>query len=238
MNDDEGIDFRKLEKELALAVEADAKYVRENDAKFRAVEQRVASYEEFRDIVSAAHLKPLERKDITGEKSRKQPWNPHAHSKSQTTSTNSNLPLLSVSKMPQTTHEFTKVWKRQCKTELEKYQLLLGIGGQGLRTIFKAEISMGHLGEFLVILHNCLDEKDTNKVFDILQQLSRTNRFDLSLKFLGEEEKVVASKLFKQLEANICGSESEDRESEGERKVNVELIQELGRTYGVTGRSD
>ena len=66
MNDDEGIDFRKLEKELALAVEADEKYLRENDAKFRAVNQRVGSYEEFRDIVSTAHLKPLERKDITG----------------------------------------------------------------------------------------------------------------------------------------------------------------------------
>lgn len=66
MNDDEGIDFRKLEKELALAVEANEKYLRENDAKFRAVNQRVGSYEEFRDIVSTAHLKPLERKDITG----------------------------------------------------------------------------------------------------------------------------------------------------------------------------
>jgi len=66
MNEDEGIDFRRLERELALAVEADAKYDRENSAKFRAVEQRVGSYEEFRDIVSAAHLKPLERKDITG----------------------------------------------------------------------------------------------------------------------------------------------------------------------------
>lgn len=66
MNEDEGIDFRKLEKELALAVEADEKYLRENDAKFRAVNQRVGSYEEFRDIVSAAHLQPLERKDITG----------------------------------------------------------------------------------------------------------------------------------------------------------------------------
>lgn len=234
MSDDDGIDFRKLEKELALAVEADAKYVRENDAKFRAVEQRVASYEEFRDIVSAAHLKPLERKDITGEKSGKQPWNPHAQGKSQTTLTNSNLSLLPASKMPKTTHEFTKAWKRQCKTELDKYQLLLGIGGQGLRSIFKAEISMGHLGEFLVILHNCLDEKDTSKILVILQELSRTNRFDLCLKFLGEEEKVVASKLFKQLEANICGSELEDRESEEERKVYVELIQELGRTYGVT----
>ena len=171
---------------------------------------------------------------LTGEKSRKQPWNPHAHGKPQTTSTNSNLSPPSVSKMPTTTHEFTKIWKRQCKTELEKYQLLLGIGGQGLRTIFKAEISMGHLGEFLVILHNCLDEKDANKIVDILQQLSRTSRFDLSLKFLGEEEKVVASKLFKQLEANICGSELEDSESEEERKVKVELIKELGRTYGMT----
>ena len=67
MNEEEGIDFRKLERELALAVEADEKYDRENSAKFRAVEQRVGSYEEFRDIVSAAHLKPLDRKDITGQ---------------------------------------------------------------------------------------------------------------------------------------------------------------------------
>ena len=171
---------------------------------------------------------------LTGEKSRKQPWNPHAHGKTHTTSTNSNVSLPSASKMPKTTHEFTKIWKRQCKTELEKYQLLLGVGGQGLRTIFKAEISMGHLGEFLVILHNCLDENDTNKIFDILQELSRTNRFDLSLKFLGEEEKVMASKLFKQLEVNICGSELEDIESEEQQKVSVELIQELRRSYGVT----
>jgi hypothetical protein len=66
MAEDEGIDFRKLEKELALAVEADAKYQRENAAKFRAVEQRVGSYEEFKDIVAASHLKPLEKKDRLG----------------------------------------------------------------------------------------------------------------------------------------------------------------------------
>ena len=141
--------------------------------------------------------------------------------------TNSNLPLSSASKLPQTTHEFTKVWKRQCKTEVEKYQLLLKIGGQGLRTIFKTEISMGYLGEFLVVLHNYLEEKDTNNVFEILQQLSRTNRFDLSLKFLGEEEKTLASKLFRRLE-------SEETESAEGRNVNAELIQELGRTYGMT----
>lgn len=47
-DDDKAIDFRKLEKELDSAVEAEAKYWRENDAKFRAVNQKVASYDEFR----------------------------------------------------------------------------------------------------------------------------------------------------------------------------------------------
>ena len=42
------IDFAKLEKELDQAVEKDARYWRENEAKFRAVEQRVETYEQFR----------------------------------------------------------------------------------------------------------------------------------------------------------------------------------------------
>lgn len=66
MENEEGIDFNKLEKEFNRAVEADAKYQRENAAKFRAVEQRVGSYEEFKDIVAASHLKPLEKKDRLG----------------------------------------------------------------------------------------------------------------------------------------------------------------------------
>ena len=171
---------------------------------------------------------------ITGEQSLKQPWNPHAQGKSHTTSMNlTSLPLSSAFKIPQTAHEFTKVWKRQCKTEIEKYQLLLKIGGQELRTIFKAEISMGYLGEFLLILHNCLEDNDTKEVLNILMQLSKTNRFDLSLKFLGEEETNLASKLIKRLEANISGTESLE-ESEEEKRKNVEVIQELGRIYDVT----
>jgi len=42
------IDFNKLEIELASAVEADQRYWRENDAKLRAVQQKVATYDEFR----------------------------------------------------------------------------------------------------------------------------------------------------------------------------------------------
>ena len=42
------IDFNALEEELHAAVEADARYWRENDAKFRAINQKVGSYEEFK----------------------------------------------------------------------------------------------------------------------------------------------------------------------------------------------
>lgn len=42
------IDFSRLRREFAQAKEKDERYWRENDAKFRAVNQRVASYEEFR----------------------------------------------------------------------------------------------------------------------------------------------------------------------------------------------
>ena len=43
----EKIDVRKVESELVAALAADRKYERENDAKIRAVTQKVASYEEF-----------------------------------------------------------------------------------------------------------------------------------------------------------------------------------------------
>jgi hypothetical protein len=45
---EDSINFDKLEKELEAAVESDNRYWRENDAKFRAINQKVATYEEFR----------------------------------------------------------------------------------------------------------------------------------------------------------------------------------------------
>ena len=51
------INFLALEKELECAVEADKKYRRENDAKFRALHQKVATYEEFRYAIE--YLKEL-----------------------------------------------------------------------------------------------------------------------------------------------------------------------------------
>nr|XP_020477329.1 coiled-coil domain-containing protein 103 [Monopterus albus] len=75
MSEHDVIDFSALERELQAAVESEQRYSRENEAKLRAVSQRVGSYNEFRDLVLACHLKPLEKKDKDGAP-RKQPWNP------------------------------------------------------------------------------------------------------------------------------------------------------------------
>uniref|UniRef100_UPI0037E7C834 coiled-coil domain-containing protein 103 n=1 Tax=Semicossyphus pulcher TaxID=241346 RepID=UPI0037E7C834 len=72
------IDFSALERELQGAIESEQRYKRENDAKLRAVSQRV-SYSQFRDLVLSCHLRPLEKKDKDGAP-RKQPWNPIAPS--------------------------------------------------------------------------------------------------------------------------------------------------------------
>ncbi|XP_029997825.1 dynein axonemal assembly factor 19 [Sphaeramia orbicularis] len=69
------INFSALQRELQTAVEAELKYKRENDAKLRAVNQKVASYQEFRDLVLASHLKPL-HKTHTDASPWKQRWNP------------------------------------------------------------------------------------------------------------------------------------------------------------------
>uniref|UniRef100_A0A669DGD3 Dynein attachment factor N-terminal domain-containing protein n=1 Tax=Oreochromis niloticus TaxID=8128 RepID=A0A669DGD3_ORENI len=72
------IDFSALERELQVVVESERRHQRENDAKLRAVSQR-ASYDQFRDLVLACHMKPLEKKDKDSAP-RKQPWNPVARS--------------------------------------------------------------------------------------------------------------------------------------------------------------
>lgn len=42
------IDFTALERELQGAIESEQRYKKENEAKLRAVHQRVSSYNEFR----------------------------------------------------------------------------------------------------------------------------------------------------------------------------------------------
>ncbi|XP_075071474.1 dynein axonemal assembly factor 19 [Mixophyes fleayi] len=196
MNDSEALDFRELERELANAVAADQKYQRENDAKFRAIHQKVASYEEFRDIVLASNLKPLERKDKIGG-DRKQPWNPTA-----TTNSLSREPactmLQDALSEPKNAFEFTRNWRRI--EGKKRYDFLLQIGAKKLSCIFHTEVCSGLVGEFLLVLEENLQSIHLEEVMEILQCLAETQRFDLNLLFLSKLENERCKELFVKLQ--------------------------------------
>ena len=56
-------DTGALERELAASVEADARYHREDDMKKRAITV-APTYDDFRNMVACAHLKPLSRAEV------------------------------------------------------------------------------------------------------------------------------------------------------------------------------
>ncbi|XP_046860018.1 coiled-coil domain-containing protein 103-like [Xenia sp. Carnegie-2017] len=207
MNNDGTINFEKLEEQLLVAVEEDAKYKRENDAKFRAVAQRVGSYEEFKDIVAASHLKPLEKKDKEGLHNRKQPWNPYANQQCEKKASSQRIQEKDVYGIPKNSYDFQKFWRAFQKDQVKQYGFLINTKGSVLGNIFKAEIPMGLLGEFLNILNKNWKQEDALIIFDILDNISQVKRFNLSLQFLNKQERDGSVDLFEKLKTALIFSE-------------------------------
>ena len=97
------------------------KYWRENDAKFRAIEQRVPTYEDFRQMVLGSHLRPLEKgeslRDEKGQIATKKVWNSMAEA-SGPNAVVSSFEVESYQQMvmkhakPKSSLEFVKVWNQ------------------------------------------------------------------------------------------------------------------------------
>ncbi|KAI7803684.1 coiled-coil domain-containing protein 103 [Triplophysa rosa] len=196
------INFCALEKEVQAALEADRKYQRENDAKFRALHQNVASYEEFRDIVLASHLKPLDKKDISGAP-RKQPWNTIAAGLKHKSTSPEVIQAQFSEIQPRSTPEFSREWRRFGGSSYEKYNLLVSLGGKALQEIFRTEVCFGLLGEFLLILSQGVKSGDEVKVTEVLDGLSKTGRFSLNLSLLSQAEQKACEELFNRLRAAV-----------------------------------
>ncbi|XP_051894373.1 coiled-coil domain-containing protein 103 [Pristis pectinata] len=242
MEESETIDFQALERELQVALALDEKHKRENDAKFRAIHQKVGSYEEFRDIVLASHLKPLELRDKLG--ARNQPWNTCARLTSSEDSIMLTLPNSQhTDSQPRTAAEFSRDWRRYYCTGPEKYAFLLTLGAQLLGNIFHAEIGFGLLGEFLVILCDHFQPGDAQAIYWILLHLSQTQRFSLNVDFLSSREREKCQRLFQLLEEKLGGvvqqggeteqdpEETTKEEHAAEEAINVITLQQLMKAY-------
>ncbi|XP_054252461.1 coiled-coil domain-containing protein 103-like [Indicator indicator] len=194
----DALDAAALEQELLAAVAADEQRARENEAKLRALRQGVPSYEEFRNIVLASHLKPLEKKDKV-EKRRKVLWNPCTSQAKAPQGSEVEIPQ-ELEQLPATSAEFYRAWRRRLKSEKEKYQFLLALGGEALGRIFQADLGFGLLGDFLKVLAENICPEDRASVLQLLQSLSGTNRFGLNVDLLSRSEKESSRDLFGKLQ--------------------------------------
>ncbi|XP_076629415.1 dynein axonemal assembly factor 19 [Colletes latitarsis] len=226
------IDYKNLELELVEALKADELYRLQNDAKIRAVEQNVPTYEDFRQMVNAAHLKPLQRMDVRSKV--KGFWNPLVNKNNSNTkktlefkdkrfdeSKSSNVPS---DELPNTYEEFIRVWKTIDGYEA-KFNYLRDLREMLREKIFRTEIPSVL---FIELINVCLDRTvaladDIDPVVDILTVFSQCNRFCLTVCFMGENERATSTRLFHNLLARA--------ECRDERLKNA--IKSLGLTYGI-----
>ncbi|XP_045841423.1 coiled-coil domain-containing protein 103 [Meles meles] len=235
------IDFKALEKELQAALTADEKYKRENAAKLRAVEQRVASYEEFRGIVLASHLKPLERKDKIGGK-RTVAWNCRATQRETSQDEATEVSQEKTLFQPETSADFYRDWRRHLRSGPERYEALLQLGGPKLGHLFQTDVGFGLLGELLVALADQVRPVDRLVVLGILRSLAGTGRFALNLSLLSPTERERCRGLFQKLQTTSAprptmeGLSQKERgleEQPGELQEEERLLQELRALYQV-----
>lgn len=206
---EESIDFNKLQREFYTAKEADRKYWRENEAKFRAVNQKVGSYEEFRDMVTASHLTPLDRGDITGVKGTPQPWNSVVNSVSSRQGDTENKEFVlssiatpSVSSIT-TRDDFLKGWS----SAIDKTAFILSFDISFIESIFKYDIPFDFIETTVrTMLKDVPSIEIISKIVNVFRAIARCERFALAVKFLGKGDKENIKRLFDEFERMECST--------------------------------
>ncbi|XP_076239509.1 dynein axonemal assembly factor 19 [Calliopsis andreniformis] len=206
------INYKNLEWELQGALRADNLYQLQNDAKLRAIEQNVPTYEDFRQMVNAAHLKPFKCNNSTYKI--KGLWNPVINNNHPNTTMeliqlkriqpdkNKNSYILE-DKLANTCEEFIHVWKTIEEDE-RKFKYLRELRHILQEKIFRTEIPSMLFAELINICSKAVVNADNiMDILEILSILSKCNRFHLTIRFMCENEREMCTRLFHDLDARI-----------------------------------
>lgn len=214
------IDIAKIQSHVQKECLAEERYKRENSAKFRAIEQKVPTYEDFRQIVLASHLKPLEKGETLANVKIKNmnTWNmaknQSANGESDSNSKNDDIyenkeKLLQLK--PTNNLEFLKIWrildeKYDCDA---KWAFLHNVGVELTQKIFLPEINGDILGKFIQLFAFKLKketnttEMDAKLVVDFMNCFARCQRFSLNRMFLKKEELQMCQEICVELDKQI-----------------------------------
>eukprot|EP00039_Didymoeca_costata_P025437 m.13328 g.13328 ORF g.13328 m.13328 type:complete len:229 (-) comp4833_c0_seq1:73-759(-) len=201
---EDGIDFKELEQVVNNQLAADAKYDREDAAKFRAVNQRVATYDEFENIVKGAHLSPM-KEDVANLQLKRTHWSSSGrsdtrrreahktdingtktdevsdgdqHGKNQ----DSSLPDKHESKM--TSVEFIKTMNA-IKDSKEMALFIANVDPERLNFLFGKNLSDEHI----MSIFRGATHMTPSKALPIINKLKSVERFDMVCMFLSDGDK-------------------------------------------------
>ncbi|EDQ92295.1 uncharacterized protein MONBRDRAFT_21844 [Monosiga brevicollis MX1] len=173
------INFDRLEQSLQRSVEKEERYWRENDAKFRAMAQKVATYEEFEDIVKASHIKPL-TEDITQLDLKRSSWTTSGrqqerHRRKLVGADPASSPDLDNTTVPATPQDFVRRWRS--RNGPQRYSLAI-------------------LAQVLTALHENYQSTDREAVSLLLRACGKAPRFALATEFFTPDDCDVAKQLW------------------------------------------
>ncbi|XP_025409862.1 coiled-coil domain-containing protein 103 [Sipha flava] len=205
-------DFKSLEDELIDNVEKDVRYWQQNDAKLRAV-KNVSTYQEFSDIVKAAHLRPLTKKEIECKSNPSVVWNNVATCNMQDNSKQSSDSISDVdiikdnipSACSPKVQEFIVSFRR-LNAAKHRYKYLSLHGAEHVASTFhNEEIPPSVLVELLetLLIFPSNSVPDIVAVTRLLDVITGTKRFELAIEFLSSTELDTLCNLFDKLEESL-----------------------------------
>ncbi|CBY08446.1 unnamed protein product [Oikopleura dioica] len=171
------------------------RYQLENSAKFRAVDQRVATYDEFKGIVDGSHLQALDRKEQVDSilAPNKHCWNPVAAALDKEIEKMTKAVQLEYAVDTISTYsEFKKSWRRARNNIATRQTILLNLNHS---VIFKD--SCEPLDEICDSLAS-IDMDQSSKIRAILTSLQKAREFSLATAFLSAKSKAILELLIEQ----------------------------------------
>ncbi|XP_046387140.1 coiled-coil domain-containing protein 103 [Ischnura elegans] len=232
------IDLDRLETQLHHAIEEDEKYKREDAAKFRAIEQS-KTYEEFRNIVKASHLKPLDKHESLSTKNmRPMVWNTYAtctknspKNEQVTSSFTHSSQRVKIDELMQkqlSYYNFQQLWLLLCEDQERRVIMLKKAISQG--NIFQNhDIPVDLMVEVMETLNDSLSdsfqipEETFELAIETMRSIFSTPRFTLHVMFLNERERNVISQLKEKVKAYLKEKEKQN-ESGGSEDTCVKFL--------------
>eukprot|EP00243_Klebsormidium_subtile_P004574 TRINITY_DN1865_c0_g1_i1.p1 TRINITY_DN1865_c0_g1~~TRINITY_DN1865_c0_g1_i1.p1 ORF type:complete len:402 (+),score=47.99 TRINITY_DN1865_c0_g1_i1:249-1454(+) len=225
----------KVSKELASAVQDDARRKAVDSAKKRAVSQHV-DYETFQAMVSVAHLKPIERDEWfrkPAECSSSPAWNFSAEGSLSANALTLNPPVggyanedhLSCSgNGPKNAEEFQKRWRSLNGSSEHRLRFLRTIPPEKLLPLFKVEIRPALLGEIFSVLNECWERNDTRSTSESASSEGGTKALEGTMGSLRIEGPSALSRGDVKWNGEVSKSDDEtDRDSSGAASKGPEL---------------